>query len=69
MATAALAAAGGVLAWFTISDDILERAWQPEAAVAPHVPPPPVPQPEPLRHCGVEGPPLTTRAQSERAPA
>jgi MFS family permease len=69
VATAALAAAGGVLAWFTISDDILERGWQPEAAVAQDALRPPVPQPEPLHHCGVEGPPLTTRAGSERAPA
>jgi MFS family permease len=69
VATAALAAAGGVLAWFTISDDVLERGWQPEVAEAGDAPRPPVAQPEPLHHCGVEGPPLTARAQSERTPA
>ena len=69
LATAALSAAGGALAWFTISDDVLERGWRAEPEVAGDELRPPVPQPEPLHHCGVEGPPLTTRARSERTPA
>ena len=49
-ACAALAAAGGVLAWLTISSDVLApEAEAPAAAAA---------RPAPEFSCGVSGPPL-----------
>ena len=58
---AALAAAGGVLAFATISDDVLERAKAPERRPCQKV----IEQ-VPERHCAVAGTPLAT---PPRAPA
>ena len=64
--SAVLAAAGGVLAFATISDDVLERAKEPEREPC---------QKEieqvPARHCAVEGTPLSTtpRAREPRPTA
>ncbi len=51
MASAALAAAGGVVAWLTIRDDVLERDERDEP-------------PEPCYSCGVSGTPLRTDVEA-----
>jgi hypothetical protein len=48
--TAALAAAGGILAFFLISNDVLDRATEPDGCNADHL--------DKDYQCGVEGPPL-----------
>ncbi len=55
LTSAALAAAGGVVAWLTIRDDVLE----PEPGEAP---------PEPCFTCGVSGAPLRTDTEPVAAP-
>jgi ABC-type phosphate transport system permease subunit len=60
LATAAVAALGGALAWLTIRSDVLERATkaaEPEAADR-H-----------FTHCAIAGPPLRSASGQHEAPA
>jgi EmrB/QacA subfamily drug resistance transporter len=72
LVTAALAAAGGLLAWATIRSDVLERAHEPDRAACQEAL-----DLVPERHCAVAGPPLVLEptggdgasARTEPAPA
>ncbi len=64
--TAVLAACGGALAWFAISDDVLHETPPEEGA---ELPPEASPTPHHHLHCGVAGPPARERsaARTQRA--
>jgi EmrB/QacA subfamily drug resistance transporter len=60
LATAAVAASGGVLAWFTIRSDVLGRAAEPSEPAAAE---------RQFTHCAVAGPPLRSASGQPGTPA
>ena len=62
LATAALSAGGGVLAWATIRSDVLVRTLEPGLEPCREAL-----EQAPARHCAVAGTPLTSVARGERA--